>query len=175
MVMADQEARNRLAESMRRGDTSVAMVREIYQIDRDNTGKLKLIIAMHGWPKISSFGKEAAHLAWLLVQHADAEPKFQQECLDLMEPLLAKKEVSGSDFAYLFDRVACAQGRKQRYGTQLSIHGLNGRSQSVGKQKVELKMKPVEDPKRLDKRRRAVGLMPMAEYMKMAREMYSGG
>jgi hypothetical protein len=47
-------------------------------IDEDNTKWLKDIVEKHGWPTNTLVGKDGASAAWLLVQHADADPKFQR-------------------------------------------------------------------------------------------------
>ncbi len=73
--------------------------------DHDNTEWLKALVAKQGWPKRSDIGEDAAEQAWLLVQHADADPAFQLSSLRLMEPLMAKGEVAKGDYAYLCDRV----------------------------------------------------------------------
>jgi len=87
--------------------------------DHANTQWLKRIIAEHGWPPISQVGPEASNKAWLLVQHADADPLFQLQALRLMEPLLPRGEVSRQNYAYLYDRIMLKLAGKQRYGTQV--------------------------------------------------------
>jgi hypothetical protein len=67
-------------------------------------------------------------------------------------------EVSRQDLAYLTDRVLVNDGKKQRYGTQM---GMNFEPQ------------PIEDAGNVDQRRAEVGLPPLAEYVKLAREQYS--
>ena len=74
-----------------------------------------------GRPSRSS-ARDGSNAAWLLVQHADAEPKFQRKCLDLMTKL-PQDEVSQTDLAYLTDRVLLAEGKKQIYGTQFTSSG----------------------------------------------------
>ena len=54
-----------------------------------------------GWPTISEVGEKGASAAWLLTQHADADPVFQARALRLMEPLVAQGEVSKANHAYL--------------------------------------------------------------------------
>jgi hypothetical protein len=160
MSMADQEVRSRWVEQMKAGKTSPAIVHEMQATDRANTQALKEIVDRHGWPTKSLVGKKASHEAWLLVQHADLDPDFQERCLKLMEPLVKVGEVVGSDYAYLFDRVASARGRKQRYGTQFELK--NG----------EWVAKPIEDPKSVDKRRKAVGMSSLAEYKRLLERAY---
>lgn len=96
---------------------------------------------------------EGANQAWLLVQHADADPAFQERVLVLMQAAVAEGEASGSDLAYLTDRVRRAQGKPQVYGTQFQeVDGV-------------LQLQPVEDLAQLDARRAAVGLESMAAYV----------
>jgi hypothetical protein len=129
------------------------------KIDDDNTKWLKGVIDKRGWPGITLVGKDGAYAAWLLVQHADAEPKFQRRCLDLMAKL-PRDEVSQSDLAYLTDRVLLAEGKKQRYGTQCTMV------------KGKWRPRPLEDEANVDKRRADVGLMPLAEYLKLMEKEY---
>ena len=68
-----------------------------------------------------------------------------------MEPLVTTGEVEATDVAYLFDRVAVAAKRPQRYGTQF----MNATEPF-----------PIEDAANVDARRKAVGLDSMAEYAK---------
>src|SRR5262249_30379594 len=100
--------------------------------------------------------KDGANAAWLLVQHADADPKFQRQCLDLMTPLLRDKEVSPQDYAYLTDRVLLAEGEKQQYGTQLVVAG------------DKFEPRPIQDAENIEKLRAEVGLPPLAEYLESA-------
>ena len=62
-------------------------------MDRANMYHLKKIIEKYGWITISEFGKKASRQAWLLVQHADEDPSFQQKCLKIMKNLIPKNEV----------------------------------------------------------------------------------
>jgi hypothetical protein len=113
--------------------------------------RIKRIIAQYGWPSISLVGKDGAAAAWLLVQHRDADRPYQLQVLELMAPLVKQGEVSGANYAYLYDRTH----RPQRYGTQ-------GRCVREGKGGWEPFV--VEDLPNLDTRRREMGLGPIAGY-----------
>jgi hypothetical protein len=132
------------------------------EIDHVNTEWLKAIVATQGWPTISKVGPAAAANAWLLVQHADADPAFQLKALRLMEPMLAKGGVDKSNYALLYDRVMVNTAGKQRYGTQMTC--------SAGK----LVPRPIEDEAGLAKRRADMGLQPMADYLKLMGSLRSG-
>ena len=132
-----------------------AVHEELSAVDARNTQRLREVIAEIGWPTRSKVGQQAEHLAWLLVQHADRDVFFQRECLALMEEESAD-EVCPKHLAYLVDRIRVAEGRPQRYGTQLhmSEHGLEPA--------------PIEDLAGVDDRRHGVGLEPIAEYVRRA-------
>jgi len=173
-VKADQEARTMLVAWLKKSGGSAVdpadlpadrktefekLGAAIKKADRENTERLGAVIEKHGWPAISLVGKDGSHAAWLLVQHADADPKFQRTCLDLMAKL-PKAEVSQTDLAYLTDRVLLVEGKKQIYGTQFNF--------SDGKWEP----RPLEDPTSVDKRRAEVGLQPLAEYAKDLESLY---
>lgn len=129
---------------------------ELISVDTRNTQRLREIVAEIGWPTRSKVGEQAEHLAWLLVQHADRDVAFQRECLALMEAESAD-EVCPKHLAYLVDRIRLAEGRPQRYGTQLRMSDRG------------LEPAPIEDPAGVDDRRHGVGLEPIAEYVRRAR------
>ena len=53
----------------------------VKQADTENTKWLKELIEKHGWLTFSLVGKDGGQSAWLMVQHADADPKFQRSAL----------------------------------------------------------------------------------------------
>ena len=129
---------------------------KLAKVDDAHRARLKAIVDAHGWPGKSLVGADGAHAAWLLVQHADADPAFQQKCLRLMEAAPAG-EVAGKDIAYLTDRVLIGQRKPQRYGTQLG---------------PDFKPLPVEDETQVDARRAKLGLPSLAAYQKAAKAEY---
>ena len=149
MAEKDQEMRRAAAAARSRWDAD---------LDRRHTARMKEIVAQIGWPAASKVGRHTAHLAWLLVQHADQDVDFQRECLRLMREA-PEGEVSRADAAYLEDRVRVHEGRPQLYGTQFHTD-----------ERGELVPLPIEDPGRLDERRAAAGLQPLAEYEQLIRQ-----
>lgn len=122
--------------------------------DHANTSWLKQIINAQGWPKRSEVGDRVAKMAWLLAQHADADPAFQIRALRLIEGLLASAEADPEAYAHLYDRVMLKVSGKQRYGTQLRCEeGL-------------LIPEPLESGGEVDVHRRNVGMDSLAEFMK---------
>jgi hypothetical protein len=169
---ADQEARKAISQWLKDNGLAAGSGKEkkagyekltakAKAVDEDNTRWLKGVVERRGWPGITLVGRDGATAAWLLVQHADADPKFQRRCLDLMAKL-PKGEVAQAHLAYLTDRVLLAEGKKQRYGTQcLLVDG-------------KWRPRPIEDEANVDKRRAAVGLPPLAEYLKQMERQYGG-
>ncbi|PZT85268.1 MAG: hypothetical protein DI637_12490 [Citromicrobium sp.] len=133
---------------------------EMMRLDRENTQWLKDRVAQHGWPRISVVGETAAHNAWLLAQHADADPVFQLDALQMMEPLVAQQEVSGRDYAYLYDRVMLALSGKQRYATQFEcVDGAYA-------------PQPVKDMAAVARYRAEAGLDTLAQNLQRMRDNY---
>jgi hypothetical protein len=131
----------------------------LQRTDKENTERLGEIVERHGWPTHSLVGEGGAKAAWLLVQHADASPRFQRKCLDLMAKA-PRDQISPQDFAYLTDRVLLAEGKKQIYGSQFTF--------TDGKWEP----RPLIDAANVDQRRAEVGLPPLAEYVKDLESLY---
>lgn len=128
--------------------------------DRNNTKWLVEQVAQNGWPKISDVGERASGQAWLLVQHADADPPFQLRALRLMEPMTKTGEVSKRNYAYLYDRVMLKIAGKQRYATQMTCKD---------EKRVPL---PLEDAASVEVSRKEIGLEPLSEYMGKMQNAY---
>ena len=134
---------------------------KLCHVSADNVAFLKAALDSGNWPRISRDGEPATHDALLIVQHADDQPDFQARALAHMGKLVSKGEARANGYAALFDRVALAGGRQQRYGTQFG-KGKDGCAA----------VRPVEDHAGLDGRRAAVGLKPLAEYAKTLSKLY---
>jgi hypothetical protein len=137
------------------------LAKRMGDIDRENREWLKKQVEKHGWLGKSLVGERGAHIAWLIVQHADRDVAFQKKCLKLIEKMSAG-EVSVKEKAYLIDRVRVNEGKKQVYGTQTILKD--------GKYVPQ----PIEDEKNVDKRRKAVGMEPLADYLKTIEKMMKG-
>lgn len=151
MVTADQDMREKNLQGDDFWDAD---------IDRINTEKMKEIVAQIGWPTVSKVGESGAHGAWLLIQHADHDVVFQEQCLELMkkEP---STEVDSIDIAYLDDRVRVNKGQPQLYGTQFT--------EKDGRRVPKL----IENEAEVDKRRKDAGLDTIEEYTTHMNEKYA--
>ena len=158
-VADDQKAREALNGGS--GPLDPKAVQAMLSVDADNLRWLRQRVAEHGFPTVEQVGEDGVGDAFTLVQHADADPGFQQAMLESMRPLLATGGVKKSEVAMLTDRVLVAQGKAQRYGSQFA-RAKDG----------SFAPKPTEDPEHLDERRRQMDLMPLADYECVLRESY---
>lgn len=158
MVEIDQAARRFILDSERNpADIELLWAKFgpwFQDMDLAHTATVMHMLSTRDWFNISSFGVEADRNAWLLVQHADLTPVFQEQILKTLDKLYRHGETRPANYAYLFDRVACKNSRPQRYGTQIVY--ANG-AYTTG---------PLEAPEKIDERRASVGLQTLAEYMK---------
>ncbi|MBI2482281.1 MAG: hypothetical protein HYV76_01825 [Candidatus Vogelbacteria bacterium] len=131
------------------------------KLDKENTIKLKSIIQEIGWPTISLVGKKASWGAWLLVQHADHDVKFQKKCLSLMKRVYLnnKKNILPANIAFLEDRILISERKKQKFGSQFKVD-----------KRGNLSLAPLNNPKNVDKLRKEWGLPPLQDYLDSAKQ-----
>ena len=161
----NQDLRAELLRRFERDQTArkaadAAQFEAMTSVDAENLPWLKQVIAEIGWPGQSEVGVDGAHAAWLLVQHADADPQFQRQCLDLLTVAAEQGEATMTEVAYLTDRVLLAEGQPQEYGTQAT--GENGRWVP----------RLLRDPDTVDQRRATVPLEPIADHLARMTEHY---
>ncbi|OFJ46564.1 hypothetical protein BA896_021240 [Janthinobacterium lividum] len=125
-------------------------------IDVANMKRLAEIIDTYGWPGLR-FAGAASQTAFLVLQHADHAS--QSKYLPLLHDAVKRSDALGSHFAMLDDRLRIADGKLQRYGSQLSTN--------------PLRLQPIEDEAHVDERRRSIGLEPLADYVKRFGLTYS--
>ncbi|WP_261382015.1 DUF6624 domain-containing protein [Xanthomonas vasicola] len=143
---------------------SSEQLRKLSEVDADNLKWLKDKFARDGFPTAENVGQQGVQDFWLLVQHADTDPAFQQTVLDTLIASYSNNGVKNSDVAMLLDRVYLAQGKGQRYGTQF-----------VRDKEGELVLQePVEDLDNIDARRAEMDLMPLGVYQCVLRATYEG-
>ena len=152
----DQELRAQVVS----GENRLTAAYRLNQLDAAHTTRMREIVDEYGWPTQTMVGKDGAGAAWLLIQHADGAIDFQRRCLDLMQPLVERGDVSAVQVAYLTDRVRVHEGRPQLYGTQFRLVG------------DEWEPFPIEDPGQVDQRRADAGLEPLAEYRAQIQRSY---
>lgn len=122
--------------------------------DSLNTLKVTAILDRHGWLGPKEIGEEANSCLFLVIQHAGL--KIQEKYLPIMRNAVELGKAREIDLAYLEDRVAVEQGRKQIYGTQLY------RNRATG----NFYFAPIEDEPNVNRRRMGIGLEPIEDRAK---------
>ncbi|NIT89723.1 MAG: hypothetical protein GWO36_23320, partial [Gemmatimonadetes bacterium] len=156
MRMGDADRSEREDMSVERLQDT-AFLRALARSDSVRSLRLREIVHRWGWPDTVRAGPEAADAAFLVIQHSPMEG-FREAVLPMLEAAASAGRMPASDVALLVDRVLVHRGEPQRYGTQFALE--DGR----------LVAQPVEDPARLDERRRAMELPPMDTYMRALAE-----
>ncbi len=151
MAKIDQAARKNAMVHLAEGQTTYNHV--VYLIDFANGQRIQDLIKRFGYPSRTMVGEKLMSSFWLLIQHQDFEPDLQKECLKHCDFEPRNK-------AYLTDRVLINSGKKQIYGTQFHKNE-NGKMEPL----------PIDDEANVDKRRKEMGLEPLAEYAEQMREV----
>jgi hypothetical protein len=125
--------------------------------DSLNMIEAKAIIHQYGFPGYKLAGTDGSNGFWAIIQHCDDDVSFQQKVLLLMAKEVKRHNASGENFALLQDRVLINQGHKQLYGTQVRLDLKTHHAKPL----------PIQDSLNVDSRRKAVGLSPIADYLKL--------
>jgi hypothetical protein len=154
MEQRDQDARSRMVAAMAAADLADDDPTRVHtrQVDADNLRRLKHIIIQDGFPTITLVGVDGVQAAFLLTQHADTDPEFQEKILKVVTQRYQSGEINGNALALLTDRVLRAKGKPQRYGTQFE------------ERDGDWKPQPLADESHVDERRHALGLVSLANY-----------
>lgn len=122
---------------------------------RTHKDQLEKIYETYGYPGFDLVGEKGSDHFWLMVQHCDFDPTFQQKILNAMKPHLKKNNANKTNYAYLVDRVNSNTGKKIVYGTQVQYHPETHQAMSL----------PLEDSLNVNKRRAEMGLESLEEYL----------
>ena len=168
LAREDQKWRHLSRELRNSGNPDSAKLAEAYDMMRrtDSLNHLALIdiVNRYGFPDYDQLGVEGTHNFWLLMQHQDQHPDFQEAVLKRMEIAVGQHKADGKDYAYLLDRVMVNTGKQQVYGTQMSLNA----------EGTSFEPKPCIDPDNLDKRRASVGLGTIAAYIEIMNQNFRG-
>jgi hypothetical protein len=124
--------------------------------------RVEAIFNQYGYPGYNVAGKEGSHHFWLLVQHADHAPAFQQRVLEKMKVEVDRENAEPGEYALLVDRVRLNTGKQQVYGTQVTYNHQTGQAYP----------KPLADSTSVNERRKSVGLPPLEEYLNGMTQMH---
>ena len=122
---------------------------------------IKKVVSTFGYPSFEKVGKETSSNFFTLIQHSDIDLTFQTKMLALIKKQVDKKQVSGNNYAFLYDRVQKNSKKEQLYGTQLG-YDENGNAYSVN----------LKDKENVNRRRKDLGMETLEEYLKKATEVH---
>jgi len=158
MEKVDQDARMKCANGS--ADEQVKCLAPLLKaIDEPHTKRLEEIFDQIGFPNTAKVGREGMQAFMILLQHAPTDA-LRVRSLTPITAAFKNKELPPMDYANFVDRLRLHQGKKQLYGSGFDF------------KEGKMVMSPTEDMKNLDKRRAKVGLPPLAELIKMMKEMY---
>lgn len=153
----DQIIRSQFLDAQRKFGNTSKQVDSLGKImmhkDSINLIKIVEILDTHGWVGPEKVGGQANQTLFLVIQHADL--KTQQKYLPMMREAVKNKNANASALALLEDRIALREGKRQVYGSQIG-HDNETNTYFI---------LPLDDPDNVDKRRAAVGLGPLSEYV----------
>ena len=119
LAFVDQRPMQEMMRGQTADSTKKRLVAEQYVNFARHQPVLEAIVKRYGYPGIKQVGETSAKNFFLLVQHADAQPTFQQQVLKMMATEVKRKNADNRSYAYLTDRVALNSGQPQTYGTQV--------------------------------------------------------
>ena len=169
MEVSDQAGRNKMTELTNKGfkQNSSEMLqafKDMVNADSLNMIVLKKLFREYGFLGFGEVGKQGSSNFWLMMQHCDKDPKFQEEVLSEMKKHVERKNANPSNYAYLIDRVNINTGKQQVYGTQMKLN----------QDRTSYEPKIVIEPENLNKRRSEVGLGTIEEYIGTMNSHYKG-
>ncbi len=156
IYVEDQKYRQMIDSVMQQHGRESAEIKALWSkiqlVDSINTARVSEILDTYGWLGPKAVGETGNSALFLVVQHADIA--VQEKYLPMMREAVKSGNAQGSSLALLEDRVLMRHGKKQIYGSQVRSDPATG----------EKYFFPIEDVDRVDERRAAVGLGPLAEY-----------
>lgn len=160
MFKKDQDIQNLIINTSDEKVNKLDLEKKKYTIFKKNCNTLKKYFYEYGYPTINTNGKKISHTFWLLVQHCDHDSDFQKAVLKAMKKELNNENVDKVDYAYLYDRVQINIGKKQLYGTQVGYD-----------ENYKPYIKKLKNPSTVNKRRKAIGLNTIEEYIEEIRKI----
>ncbi len=117
--------------------------------------RAKELFDQYGFVGFNLAGEEGSSNFWLIVQHSDHDPEFQNEILGKMKIEVDKGNADSRNYGLLVDRVKLNTGQAQIYGTQVAYN----------MEICQAYPKKLADSINVNKRRKEIGLEPLEEYL----------
>lgn len=128
--------------------------KKMKRADKINLIKVEAIIKRYNWPYNDKISNEGSRTIFLVLQHSrlDVQKKYFPRINDATNA----GKIKPSSLGMFEDRIAIQEGKPQVYGTQVA-QDIETKSFSV---------LPIINPETVDERRKSIGLIPIAEYLK---------
>lgn len=148
----------RLRDSIGRvhGFESAEFIKQQEICDRNhqlNEEKITEILESFGWPDGQEIGEQGNLTICNVIQHSDLETRLKY--LPLMKEAVKKGDLQPRLLARAEDRIATDQGALQVYGGQIKYY----------KETKSFDVWPIIDPVNVNKRRAAIGLVSIEEFL----------
>ncbi|HXD30910.1 MAG TPA: VWA domain-containing protein [Pyrinomonadaceae bacterium] len=154
LVKLQNEDQKALREFLAKKEKDKNVGVELDSMRARNEVRFCAILKEYGWPNSKLVEPEGVAAAFALFQTFPSY-RLQLDLLPVIVALVDKKEIDRPHFAALFDRMRLRAGRKQLFGTQVSV--TNG----------FLVLSPVENQAQVDARRREFDLPPLKHYLSL--------
>ena len=129
---------------------------EIYEKNHAiNEKKISAILDKSGWPEKEIIGERGNRTICNVIQHAENDIRIKY--LPMMKQAVLDKQLNPQLLVRAEDRIATERGDPQIYGGQMKFYP----------ETKSFNVWPVFDPVNIDKRRAAIGLGPIAEFLKI--------
>jgi hypothetical protein len=156
MYEEDQAVRKPFTEGRQ---PTEAELRAVSERDEADTKRLTEILDKYGFPSVALVGVDATRDFITMLLHSPSLA-LQKRALPDVERAVRRKEIPPDDFAMLTDDVLYAEHKPQLYGTNFKF--VEGK----------VALGETQDVKRLDARRRKLGLAPIREYAEQLADFY---
>jgi uncharacterized protein YfbU (UPF0304 family) len=129
------------------------LYKNMHDADSINLIQVVSILQQYGWLGYNEIGSQANTALFMVIQHSDQAT--QEKYLPMMREAVKNGKAKAKSLALLEDRIALKQGRMQYYGSQILWSNTSNKYFVL----------PLDDPDNVDRRRAAVGLQPLSEYV----------
>lgn len=124
------------------------------KFNAENFREMNQLLEEYGWPKYSDVDDLAADAPLLIINHHESE-EIRMKYLDQIREACLANEGSCMEYAKIHDRILVNTNRPQTYGMQFKFNRSGA-----------LEPFPIENPQTVDRRRKEIGLEPLAVYLK---------
>lgn len=124
------------------------------EISKRNFLIMEKLLKENGWPTYTTVGKIAADAPLLVINHHKKD-ETRKKYLVRIKEACKNNEGSCLEYAKIHDRILVNDGKKQLYGMQFQYD-----------KNRNLAPFPIESPEYVDKRRKAIGLESLKQYLK---------